>query len=671
MAVGEERSPDNGRPCLVRFEPSGLSVTVPAGTLLGDALAQAGLSVPLPCGGQGRCGRCVVQVREGPVRRRSALRLSEADIAAGWALACQTLVSGDLTVWIPPAEERVLRAEAGDRAEKSAPEVVLCEEAGPPWVAAYPLAVEPPSMSDNTPDLERVQRELARQHGLREVRPTLPALSKLPSVLRDGDWKVAAVVERGDWTTPAGPSRLLDVRPTHTDQRVFGLAIDIGTTTVCVYLGDLSTGALVAHASAFNGQIERGEDVISRIIYARQPERAQELKERVVGTINALIDSMVEREGLSPDQIVCATVAGNTTMTHLFLGLEPHYIRLEPYIPAAGRFPPVPAGQLGLHMHPEGLVDCLPAVGAYVGGDITAGVLRSGMHEQEAVTLFIDVGTNGEMVLGNADWLIACACSAGPAFEGAGAVSGMPAVPGAVEQVWIDPRTLEPTWTTIGGEPPLGICGSGMISLLGEMLVTGVIDKSGRLAADGRSPRIRVSEEGPEYVVAWAEATARGRDIVLTETDIQNLLRAKAAIYAGATVLCESVGLAITDVERVLIGGGFGKHIDVEKAILIGLLPDMPWERFTYLGNTSIQGAYLALTCQEARARVDELAAKMTYLELSADNRFMEAFTSALFIPHTDESLFPSVQESLARARGSEPGPGARSEGSPEGGSGD
>ena len=299
-------------------------------------------------------------------------------------------------------------------------------------------------------------------------------------------------------------------------------------------------------------------------------------------------------------------------------------------------------------MHPDGLVDCLPAVGAYVGGDITSGLLRTGMYEEEALTLFIDVGTNGEMVLGNSEWLITCACSAGPAFEGAGAASGMPAVTGAIEQVWIDPRTLEPTWSTLGDAPPLGICGSGMISLLGEMMVTGVIDKSGRIAVDGRSPRLRRGEEGPEYVVAWSSETEGNDDIVLTETDIQNLLRAKAAVYAGAAVLCESVGLAINDVERVLIGGGFGRHIDVEKAIQIGLLPDMPWDRFTYLGNTSIQGAYLALTCRDRRARVDELAGKMTYLELSADNRFMDAFTSALFIPHTDESLFPSVQRTLA-----------------------
>jgi len=649
---GMRAEENDGGQCVVRLEPSERTVEVPVGTLLEEAISQAGLHVPLPCGGQGRCGRCVVQVREGSVRRRSALRLSEDDIQQGYALACQTLVNEDVTVWVPPHEEQIQRLEAGDRAEKAAPEVVLCEHPGKPWIERYHVTVEPPTMGDNTPDFERLKRELTSQHGLRDVRPTLTALAKLPKVLREGEWTVTVEVEQGNSDSPDGPYRLLDVLPGKAETQVLGLAIDIGTTSVATYLADMRDGRLLDHASAFNNQIACGEDVISRIVYARQPGHREELQGRVVATINALMDDMLARQELAPEQIALAMVAGNTTMTHLFLGLEPQYIRLEPYVPAAGRFPPLPAARLGLHMHPDALVDCLPAVGAYVGGDITSGLLRTGMYEEEALTLFIDVGTNGEMVLGNSEWLITCACSAGPAFEGAGATSGMPAVTGAIEQVWIDPRTLEPTWTTLGDAPPLGICGSGMISLLGEMMVTGVIDKSGRVAVDGRSPRLRRSEAGPEYVVAWAADTETGQeDIVLTETDIQNLLRAKAAVYAGATVLCESVGLAITDVERVLIGGGFGRHIDVEKAIQLGLLPDMPWDRFTYLGNTSIQGAYLALTCRDSRAQVDDLAGKMTYLELSADNRFMDAFTSALFIPHTDESLFPSVQQTLAELR--------------------
>ncbi len=307
--------------CTVRLEPDELTVHVPVGTLLEEAISLAGLRVPLPCGGQGRCGRCVVQVREGSVRRRSALRLTDDDISNGYALACQTLVSEDIVVWVPPHEEQVQRLEAGDRAEKAAPEVVLCEHRGKPWVERYHLTVEAPSMGDNTPDLERLQRELALQHGLRDVRPTLTTLAKLPRVLREGEWTVTAEVEQGDSTAPEGPYRLLNVLPGKADKRVLGLAVDIGTTSVATYLGDLQDGTLIDHASAFNNQIACGEDVISRIIYARQPDHRQELQDRVVLTINTLIDDMLARQHLAPEQIALAMVAGNTTMTHLFLGL--------------------------------------------------------------------------------------------------------------------------------------------------------------------------------------------------------------------------------------------------------------------------------------------------------------------------------------------------------------
>jgi uncharacterized 2Fe-2S/4Fe-4S cluster protein (DUF4445 family) len=653
QGVDAVAKPDGQDQVVVHLEPGGQTVTVPAGTLLGDAIVQAGSHIPLPCGGQGRCGRCVVEVREGSVRRRSMVRLTNEDIARGYALACQTIVNSDARVWVPTEEQRLERIEHGDTADKAAPDVVLCPHEASPWVSLYEVSLDPPSLGENTPDLERLQRHLARRHGLESVTASMTALQRLPHALREGEWTVTAVVEQGGSGAPSDHYRLLDVIPGRTANTILGLAIDIGTTSVVTYLGDLTTGKLVDRASAYNGQIAFGEDVISRIIYARDPDRRRELQDRVVSTINGLIDDMLLRQNLNADDISVALVAGNTTMTHLFLGVPADYIRLEPFVSAAGSFVPVPAHRLGLHIHPEAAVDCLPAVGAYVGGDITAGVLRSGLHREEPITLFIDIGTNGEMVLGNSEWLISCACSAGPAFEGAGATSGMRAVTGAIDDVWIDPRTLEPMWRTLGDVPPLGICGSGMISLLGELMFAGVIDKSGRIAVEGLTPRARRGEQGLEYVVAWAAETAEETgDVVLNETDIQNLLRAKAAIYAGAVVLCESVGMSIGDVERVMIGGSFGRHIDIEKAIQIGLLPDLPWDRFIYLGNTSIQGAYLALNCRGYRTEIDELAAKMTYLELSADNRFMDAFTSALFIPHTDERLFPSVHRAMSAARG-------------------
>jgi uncharacterized 2Fe-2S/4Fe-4S cluster protein (DUF4445 family) len=287
-------------------------------------------------------------------------------------------------------------------------------------------------------------------------------------------------------------------------------------------------------------------------------------------------------------------------------------------------------------------------VASYVGADITAGVLSSGLSQTDKLTLFMDIGTNGETVLGNADWLITCACSAGPAFEGAGVLYGMRATRGAIEEVWINSQTYEPTYRVIGNKPPRGLCGSGLISLLAELFVTGVIDKAGNVKLDVNTDRVREGEHGPEYVVAWADETDIGEDIVITKVDIDNLLRAKAAIYAGFSVLAKSVGVDLADVEQVLIGGAFGQYINVEKAIQIGLLPDMPWDRFHFLGNTSIRGAYMALLSREMRQRVTEVAGKMTYLELSADNTFYNEFTSALFLPHTDLSLFPSVQAILS-----------------------
>lgn len=630
--------------CKVTLLPTNVVVETQQGALLHDVIAQAGQQVVLPCGGQGRCGRCVVLVRQGAVRRRSTVRLDPSEVAQGYALACQTLVESDTTVEIPPQELVLKRPEGAAGAGKAAPMDVVCDHVRAPWVAKYHLRIAPPSLEDNTADWERLRRELASVAGLEELSANLPVLHGLARALRGAQWDVTAVVERGRWDSKNATARLLDVRSGDTTATILGLAIDIGTTSVVVYLADLASGKLLERASAYNGQIACGEDVISRIIYARRPGGLRHLQSLAVQTINGLVDEVLSRRKLRPEDVYVVTVAGNTTMTQLFLGLDPQHIRLEPYIPTIGQPLPVLAGELGLHVHPQASVDCLPAVGAYVGGDITAGVLRTGMSESETVSLFIDVGTNGEIVLGNADWLISCACSAGPAFEGAGVVSGMRATTGAIEEVWINPHTVEPTYRTIGGTAPRGICGSGMIALLGEMFMTGIIDKGGRLNRSLATRRVRVGQDGAEYVVAWAsECEGMLRDLVITETDIQNLIRAKAAIYAGIAVLVGSVGLQLGDIEHVLIGGAFGQYIDVEKAIQVGLLPDMPWERFSYLGNTSVQGALLCLMCREERAKVAEIACKMTYLELSADNRFMDAFTQALFLPHTDVDSFPSV----------------------------
>jgi len=625
-------------------------IQAPFGITLSDAALKAGVELNIPCGGQGRCGRCAVVVEEGVVRRRSTLRLSAADIEAGYALACQTVVEGDARISVPPQEkiERLLETD------KTAAKITVPFAYDPALhqsIRRICLPIEPPTLADNTDDMSRMRRALARQSGIRDVRARLSVLQKLASALRADHWNVTAVVETDTWDMPDGPPRLVDVLPGDRCYENWGLAIDIGTTSNVVYLVNLLNGDVVQQAADYNGQIRRGEDVISRIIYAGKDDGLRELQGLVVGTLNKLIQRVCRRQEIEPEEIHKAVVAGNSTMIHLFLALPPQSIRLEPYVTTVNQVPSVRADEIGLAINREATVDCLPGVASYVGADITAGVVSSGLVDVGDITLFIDIGTNGEIVLGDGSWFITCACSAGPAFEGAGVVDGMRATRGAIEEVWINGATAEPTYRVIGGGKPKGICGSGLISLLAEMFITGVIDKSGNLNHTLDSPRIRGGEHGDEYVVAWAHETDHGRDIVITHPDIDNLLRAKAAIYAGFASLAQSVGVDIADVGQLFIGGAFGQYLNVEKSIQIGLLPDLPWEKFYFLGNTSIKGAYMALLRRDMRTEIEAAASKMTYLELSADNTFYDHFTSALFLPHTDIERFPSVAAVLQEAQ--------------------
>ncbi len=622
---------------------------MPPGTLLSESAQQAGVDILMPCGGQGRCGRCAVIIEEGAVRRRSTQRLSPEDVAAGYALACQTVVEGDVVVLVPPQERIERRLKESKRAAK----VVLPfpYELHDQPLRKFVVTLEPPSLQDQTDDWSRLRRELARRYAIQDVQVSLPVLRKLGQALREGDWTVTVVVELDSWDRPEGPSRLVDVLPGERLESLWAAAIDIGTTSNHVWLVDLISGEVMAQKADYNGQIARGEDVISRIIYASKGTGLEELQQLVMGTLNRLLEQVARERGISTDEIYKAVVAGNSTMIHLFAGIPPASIRLMPFITAVNQVPPFPAREINLGINPEGTVDCLPGIASYVGADITAGVVSSRMCEAEKLSLFVDIGTNGEMVLGDCTWLIACACSAGPAFEGAGVVHGMRATAGAIEEVWVNSVDYEVSYRVIGGEKPRGICGSGLISLMAEMFIAGVIDKSGNINLNLPTKRVREGEHGPEYVIAWADETATDEDIVVTAVDIDNLMRAKAAIYAGFSILARSVGLSLSDVEQVLIGGAFGQYINVEKAIQIGMLPDMPYDRFHFLGNTSVQGAYMALLSREVRQRVNEVGQMMTYLELSADNTFFDEFNAALFLPHTDGSKFPSVM-ALLEGRG-------------------
>jgi len=610
----------------------------------------------MPCGGQGRCGRCAVIVEEGTVHRRSTQRLSPDDVKAGYALACQTTVEEDVVVRIPPQEKIERRLKESKRAAK----VVLPfpYDLHDQPLRKYAITLEPPSLQDQTDDWSRLQRELARHHDLQGLQASLPVLRKLGPVLREGEWTVTLVInldplgfEKPE-ESPKGPPVLIDILPGEQLESLWAVAIDIGTTSNHVWLVDLISGEVMAQKADYNGQIARGEDVISRIIYASKGNGLEDLQELVMGTLNRLLEQAAQERGISTDQIYKAVVAGNSTMIHLFAGIPPEPIRLMPFITVVNQLPPFPARQIGLGVNSEATVDCLPGIASYVGADITAGVLSSDMCGAGRLSLFIDIGTNGEIVLGDCTWLISCACSAGPAFEGAGVVHGMRATAGAIEEVWLNQENYEITYRVIGDEKPRGICGSGLISLLAEMFTAGVMDKSGNIHLNLPTERVRKGEHGPEYVVAWAKETATGEDIVITKVDVDNLMRAKAAIYAGFSILARSVGLTLADVDQVLIGGAFGQYINVSNAVRIGLLPDKPFDNFNFLGNTSIRGAYMALLSRDMRQRVTEVGQMMTYLELSADNTFFDEFNAAMFLPHTDMSQFPSVV-ALLEERGS------------------
>lgn len=632
----------------VVFDVGDHAVKISTGTLVVEAAQAAGVEIMQPCGGQGRCGRCAVLISSGTVRRRSTLRLSSEDVEKGYALACQSVIEDDVSIIVPP-QEQIERRLTTDRTVAEVAVPIGYDPRVSQTLRRITLELSRPSMDDQTDDWSRLQSALRRQAGVDEVKVSLALLKRLGSVLREGEWRVTAILESQTWDCPECPARLIEVVPGHIadDEPLWGTAIDIGTTTVTLWLVNLITGEVEAQVAEYNGQISRGEDVVSRIIYANKNGGGRHLQDLVLKTINELLERACKRKSVDPEKVYKATIAGNSTMMHLLLGIPAASIRLTPFVTAVNHIPILLGHEVGIAIHPEATVDCLPGVASYVGADISAGVLSSGMESTEKLTLFMDVGTNGETVLGTREWLVTCACSAGPAFEGAGVQYGMRATKGAIEEVWINSDNLEPTCRVIGGIKPRGFCGSGLISLLAEMFMTGVIDKGGNLNTQTGSERIREGEHGLEYVVAWGDETTIGEDIAITHVDIDNLLRAKAAIFAGFTVLADSVGVPLESVEQILIGGSFGKYINVEKAVQIGLLPDMPWDRFQFLGNTSVQGAYQALLEKEMRARIKEIAASMTYIELSADNTFYDAFTSALFLPHTDIRRFPSVEAAM------------------------
>ncbi len=630
----------------VTFLPDNATVSVDDNANLFKAVKAAGVYVLSSCGGKGNCGKCKVVIKEGTVERgKSNSYLSSEEIKRGYVLACHSQVKSDLIVEIP--QESRMQAKhkiaTGARTEEI---MKLMQEAGgclESRISRAYLEISPPTIDDNIADYERLRRALDKAgFDASHLHMNYLVLTKLPHVLREGNWKVTVSA-----FNVGAVLEVLDLYPGETTRKRYGAAVDIGTTTVVVYLVDMTNGHILGTSSTYNSQVKCGDDVITRIVYATERNGLKELQDLVVTNINTMLGELAEKNNVPPGMIDYIVVAGNTTMTHLFYGIDPQFIREEPYIPVATFFPLIRGKSIGFQIDPQAMVYSMPNVASYVGGDITAGVLVSQIHKQEAVSLFIDIGTNGEIVLGNRDWLVTAACSAGPAFEGSGIKFGMRAMEGAIEEVEISPKTYEVNYRVIGDVKPIGICGSGMIDILAEMYLCGVIDQKGKIREELGSKRIRRGENGLEYVLAWRVESAINKEIVITEADLDNLIRAKAAIYAGFATLLSHMGLGFGDVHKLYIAGGFGRYIDVERAITIGMLPDLPVDKFQFLGNTSIMGAYYGLLCDRLRHEAEEIAKRMTYVELSVSHSFMDEYMSALFLPHTNLNAFPTVKREL------------------------
>ncbi len=612
---------------LITILPDNIQVEARVGDRILDVISRAGIKINASCGGQGTCGRCAIEVIKGNLKKDSSFGNNKK------ILACKSYVNDEAELVINiPSRERLSSHQILFHSENRDNIFTLN-----PIIKKIPLKLDHPTITNNTDDYTRLVNEL-KKAGYKNTYLNLEKLRELPTILREGEWEVTAVIsELGD------RDEVLSLEPRHPNNPIFGLAIDIGTTTIKVNLIDLTSGLILDSQGDYNGQQIYGDDVISRIIYSTEKNGLKNLRNAVLETINEQISILIRRQGIKIKDIYAAAVAGNTTMIHLFLGIPAKHIRLEPYIPAVKIFPHTISGkEAGLMINNEAAVCLLPAVGSYVGGDITSGVLATQISLRDKLTLFIDIGTNGEIVLGNSDFQISCACSAGPCFEGGSIKDGMRAMDGAIEKFDID-ENYKITFEVIGNKKPVGICGSGLIDAVSSLLKRGFIDRTGQFNLNLNDSRLRKGEDGYEFVLVWGKDTAHGQDILILETDIKNIVRAKAAIFAGIRVLIKHMGIELDMIDEILIAGGFGNFLRFESAVAIGMLPPFPIEKFHFVGNTSLQGAQTVLTSLDAWKEVLNFAKGMTYLELSEGNEFMDEFISACFLPHTDLGLFNIV----------------------------
>ena len=629
--------------------PVKISVS-PEETLL-EAARKANVAIDAPCSGNGSCGKCRVKLISGEVEGLQTSHISDEEYADGWRLSCCTYARSDVTVQVPDIasayRSRMKTADLSTGEEIAIFEALLAgvKEAGIRLdnnYCAVDLALSEPTLEDTMPDNERLTRALEEATGCERIELPFYPMSRLPKALRDAEWKVRVLGEKKD-----GTFTVYDVTGQDDNAPMCGLAIDIGTTTVSAVLFDLKDGRLLSKASGGNGQIRYGADVINRIIEQGKPGGRKKLQDAIIKeTLVPLIAEMCKDAKLSARRILRMCVASNTTMNHLFVGVDADPVRMEPYIPAFFHWDGLKAGDLGLPAHPNAPILLAPNIGSYVGGDITAGTFAGMIWNKDELSLFIDLGTNGEIVFGNRDFLMSCACSAGPAFEGGDISCGMRATDGAIESCVIDRDTMQPTFGIIGeaGQKPVGLCGSGIIDTIAELFRTGIINSKGLFVREGA--RVARDHHGTgRYILAFPEESATGREVALNEVDILNFIRAKGAIYSASDTLLSAMDMDQSVIEGVYVAGGIGSGINMKNAVRIGMFPNVPLELFHYIGNSSQAGAYAMALSDEAAKKVEEVAKNMTYMELSTHPGYMDAFVAACFLPHTDASRFAGLED--------------------------
>ena len=640
--------------CSITFLPHQKKINVSSGERLIRAALRAGVHINASCGGEGVCGKCRVLIEEGQVSGGISERLSQEDRDRGYRLACLSKITEDVIVRVPvesSIDKSVMNLQATPRrtARIQQMDFERLKEEGhfTPPVEKIFLSLTAPDPLNNLPDVTRLVEHLKSDAGERGLEVNLSVIRKISSVIREDDYKVTATLMRA--VRDGGKNIIINVQPGDHTGANYAIAMDIGTTTIYGQLVDLATAKCLGEAGDFNAQISYGEDVISRIVYAEKGDGLEQLQQVVLGTINGVLEKIFKKANINKDDVSTITLSGNTTMTQLFLKVDPRYIRRAPYVPSASLYPPFSAREIGIDINDHAIALIYPQVSSFVGGDIVAGVMGSGMYRDEELTLFLDIGTNAELVVGNKEWMACTACSAGPAFEGGGIEFGMRAAKGAIEDFSINPNTFEPMVLTIGDVRPKGICGSGLITMAAVLFEAGVINNRGKFNRDLDTPRIRKNNDIWEYVVAWENETQLERDISITEPDLDNLIRAKGAIYSGCMTLLEEVGLSMDAVERIILAGGFGSYIDLEKAMIIGLLPEIDADRVVFIGNGSLMGARMSSLTNSIRQDVVSVTKMMTNFELSETPSYMDNYIAAMFLPHTEIEKFPRLKARMER----------------------